>query len=153
MSTPIGVDSDRALRLLEVFHGFERAFARWTQTLIEAEGPTPARLRLLGVLNCKGPMIMCGLCDELGVSARQVTNLVDALEAEGLVRRTPHATDRRATVIEITPPGAMLACASWGPLQQKMAAPFRGLPERDQRELLRLMEALASALREHEQAE
>src|SRR5579883_2211404 len=111
MSTPSRSPSEQAQRLLGVFHAFERSFARWTQSMIEAEGPSPARMRLLGALNCKGPTIMCGLRDELGVSARQVTNLVDALEAEGLVKRAPHATDRRATLVELTPKGSALACA------------------------------------------
>lgn len=151
MSTPTDLPSDSARRLLEVFHTFERSFSRWSQSLIEAEGPSPARMRLLGALHCKGPTIMCGLREELGVTARQVTNLVDALEAEGLVKRTPHASDRRATVVEITPKGATVACASWGPLQRQMAAPFGDLPAADQEELLRLMTALTEALRRREQ--
>lgn len=151
MSTPTEPALDSPRRLLEVFHTFERSFARWSQSLIEAEGPSPARMRLLGALNCKGPTIMCGLRDELGVSARQVTNLVDALEAEGLVKRVPHASDRRATVIEITPRGAALAGATWEPLQAKMSAPFGDLSDDDQRELLRLMEALTDSLRRREQ--
>ncbi|MDR3636103.1 MAG: MarR family winged helix-turn-helix transcriptional regulator [Isosphaeraceae bacterium] len=153
MSSPAPGPSDQALRLLEVFHTYERSFARWTQSLIETESPSPARMRLLGVLNCGGPTIMCGLRDELGVSARQVTNLVDALEAEGLVKRTPHASDRRATVVEITAKGAALACASWGPMQAKMAAPFGELSADDQRELLRLMELLSDAVRRREQGD
>jgi DNA-binding MarR family transcriptional regulator len=32
-----------------------------------------------------------------------VTGLVDALEADGWVTRTPHPDDRRATIISITP--------------------------------------------------
>ena len=31
-----------------------------------------------------------------------VTNIVDRLEADGLVKRTPHPTDRRTTLAEIT---------------------------------------------------
>jgi DNA-binding MarR family transcriptional regulator len=34
-----------------------------------------------------------------------VTNIIDKLEADGLVRRVPHAEDRRATLAEITPAG------------------------------------------------
>lgn len=153
MSSPTHFRPEPAQRLLGVFHTFERSFARWTQSLMETEGPSPARMRLLGALNCKGPTIMCGLRDELGVSARQITNLVDGLEAEGLVKRTPHASDRRATIVEITPKGAALACASWGPLQAKMAEPFSDLSEADQRELLRLMKLLADALRRREHAD
>jgi hypothetical protein len=34
-----------------------------------------------------------------------VTNIVDRLEADGLVRRTPHPSDRRATLVAITEAG------------------------------------------------
>src|SRR5690606_40003864 len=34
-----------------------------------------------------------------------VTNIVDRLEADGLVKRVPHPSDRRATLVEITEPG------------------------------------------------
>src|SRR5258708_4177783 len=119
MSSPQGPPADPALRLLEVLHAFERSFSRWAQSLIEdTGGSSQAQMRLLGVLNCKGPQIMCGLGDELGVTARQVTNLVDALEREGLVLRAAHPTDRRATVIEITPHGAELAARMWRPFQE-----------------------------------
>jgi DNA-binding MarR family transcriptional regulator len=38
-----------------------------------------------------------------------VTVAVDQLEKEGLVKRRPHPTDRRATLIELTPAGRALA--------------------------------------------
>ena len=34
-----------------------------------------------------------------------VTSLVDKLEAAGLIKRTPHLTDRRSMLAEITPAG------------------------------------------------
>ena len=36
---------------------------------------------------------------------RSVTNIVDRLQADGLVRRVPHPTDRRATLVEVTDGG------------------------------------------------
>ena len=38
-----------------------------------------------------------------------MTNIIDKLEADGLVRRVPHSEDRRATLAEITDAGR--ACA------------------------------------------
>jgi DNA-binding MarR family transcriptional regulator len=143
MSSP----PDPALRLVEVHCAFGRAFSRWAHSIIESTGGSPARMRLLGVLHCKGPQIMCDLGDELDVTARQVTNLVDALEAKGLVHRAAHPTDRRATVIEITPQGAELAGKMWRSFQEQVAGLFRDLPQADQRELLRLLETLLDALR------
>lgn len=41
----------------------------------------------------------------LQVHPTSVTNLIDRLEHQGLVRRTSHPTDRRTTLAEITEPG------------------------------------------------
>ena len=43
--------------------------------------------------------------ERLQVHRTSVTNIVDKLEADGLVRRVPHAEDRRAKLAEITPAG------------------------------------------------
>jgi DNA-binding MarR family transcriptional regulator len=83
---------------------------------------------------------------ELDVTARNVTALVDGLEADGLVRRVPHPTDRRATVIELTPAGAGVGCKVLAPFHEKVAGLFRELTPADQRELLRLMESLLVSL-------
>jgi DNA-binding MarR family transcriptional regulator len=43
--------------------------------------------------------------ERLQVHRTSVTNIVDKLEADGLVRRVPHEADRRATLAEITDAG------------------------------------------------
>lgn len=62
-----------------------------------------ARIRVLWELVHLGPSTQQSLALRLGVSPRNVTTLVDALETAGYVRRTPHPTDRRATIVELTP--------------------------------------------------
>jgi DNA-binding MarR family transcriptional regulator len=62
-----------------------------------------ARGRVLWAIRDSGPVLMRGLSDALGVSPRTVTGLVDALEADGWVTRSPHPADRRATIISLTP--------------------------------------------------
>ncbi len=62
-----------------------------------------ARGRVLWALHESGPVVMRALSQALGVSPRTVTGLIDGLEADGWVTRTPHPTDRRATVITLTP--------------------------------------------------
>jgi DNA-binding MarR family transcriptional regulator len=147
MSSPADAQPDPASRLVEILPAVQRAFARWAQSLTESAGSSPARMRLLGVLHCKGPQIMSELGDELGVRARQVTNLVDALEREGLVRRVAHPSDRRATIIEATAAGLQQAEQLCQPFHQTLAGLYRELPEADQRELLRLLESLLDLLR------
>ena len=146
MSSPPAQNPDSALRLAERIHLLVLAFKRWVQSLCDGDGVSPARLRLLGVLHCRGPQIMSEVSDELGVTARNVTALVDGLESEGLVRRAPHPTDRRATVIELTAQGMATATALLQTFTEKTAGLFRDLPEADQAELLRLVDALLAAL-------
>jgi DNA-binding MarR family transcriptional regulator len=43
--------------------------------------------------------------DRLQLHPTSVTNIVDRLQGDGLVRRVPHPTDRRATLVEITEAG------------------------------------------------
>ena len=95
-----------ARRLVEVFDTTGAAYVKWVHSRQLESGVSYARLRLLGVLHVQGPQIMSGLREDLGVSARYVTSLVNGLERDGLVRRVPHPTDRRATVIEATAKGA-----------------------------------------------
>ena len=108
---------------------------------------TYARMRLLGTLHCGGPQIMTSISDELGVTRRNVTALVDALEEEGLVRRKPHPTDRRATVIEMTTQGERMMERIYDEHRAAVAELFAGLGEEDREELSRMLGALREALR------
>ncbi|HEU4806819.1 MAG TPA: MarR family transcriptional regulator [Homoserinimonas sp.] len=62
---------------------------------------TTARTHLLWTLRT-GPMTQQALATALEVSPRNITGLVDALEASGYVARGAHPTDRRATVVSLT---------------------------------------------------
>jgi DNA-binding MarR family transcriptional regulator len=62
-----------------------------------------ARGRVLWALQESGPVLMRALSQALGISPRTVTGLVDALEADGWVTRSPHPADRRATIISLAP--------------------------------------------------
>ena len=101
MSTRPGAPD--AAEAAEATMTFVLAFDAWMRRASVANaGESVARLRLLNTLHCEGPQKMADLAGALGVTPRNVTALVDALEADGLVRRTPHPTDRRVTIIEIT---------------------------------------------------
>jgi DNA-binding MarR family transcriptional regulator len=65
-------------------------------------GLTPARTHLLWELFQRGPTTQRLLADALGVSARNVTGLVDGLEETGFVTREPHPQDRRAALVTLT---------------------------------------------------
>ena len=58
----------------------------------------------------------------LQVHQTSVTNAVDRLEAAGLVARTPHPTDRRATLVELSPAGLALAEEATAALNEQVFA-------------------------------
>lgn len=136
-----------ARELVSAFGAFGPAYLKWLHAQARDQGVTYARMRTLHILHGKGPQIMSGLRDHLGVTARSVTALVDALEAEGLVRRVPHPTDRRATIVELTSEGQATIKGQFEAHAQRAADLFDRLPESDQRELLRIMRALGHELR------
>jgi len=124
----------------------ERAFTKWADAQMGGTGLSPARVRLLSVLHCDGPQTMGVLGERLGVTARNITTLVDALEGDGSVRRLPHPTDRRATVVELTPAGREAVERCFGPFVEALSGLFNELPEADRRELVRLLEAVSTLL-------
>jgi DNA-binding MarR family transcriptional regulator len=65
-------------------------------------GLTTSRTHLLWELHRMGPSTQQALAAALKVSPRNVTGLVDALEAAGFVQRGQHPTDRRATLVTLT---------------------------------------------------
>lgn len=68
-------------------------------------GLTPARTHLLWELFHRGPTTQKVLADVLGVTARNVTGLVDGLAESGYVTREPYPGDRRATLVTLTDRG------------------------------------------------
>lgn len=81
------------------------------QSGLAERGLTVARATLLWQLQLGGPSTQHSLSRALRVTPRNITGLVDALEAHGLVARKPHPSDRRATIVSLTAKGTDLARA------------------------------------------
>ena len=94
--------SEVVMTLIATSHRLQRIFntrlSRQKGT-VKLSGP---RLRLLLAVEEVGRLRMGDLAEDLGITARTVTTLVDALEREGLLARLPDPTDRRATLLELT---------------------------------------------------
>jgi DNA-binding MarR family transcriptional regulator len=90
--------------------GLERD--RMRAALARAADITATDLDALEHLEADQPLTQRQLGDRLSLTSGAVTMLVDRLERAGWVRRRPHPTDRRATLLELsetaprrTPPG------------------------------------------------
>lgn len=85
-------------RLLQIGDLFQKDMAR----AFDGTTLTTSRAHLLWMLQHAGPSTQQTLAQLCEVSPRNITGLVDALEQSGHVRRTPHPTDRRAVIVELT---------------------------------------------------
>jgi DNA-binding MarR family transcriptional regulator len=111
-------------------------------------GMTYARGRVVAALHVSGPVLMRALSDAVGVSPRTITGLTDALEADGWVQRRAHPTDRRATLVALTP-AAETAFARLLEMYSELARDMlAGVPEADQQCALRVIDHVTGRLGE-----
>ncbi len=68
-------------------------------------GLSRARTSVLWALHQRGPSTQRELADLIGVTPRNVTGLLDGLEADGFAERGRHPTDRRASLVRLTGKG------------------------------------------------
>ncbi len=106
---------------------------------------TPVQYGLLTALSIRGRLDQGSLGVELGIDRTNVADVLIRLEARGLLRREPDATDRRAKLASLTPKGRQLTArmfASMQRAQDRLLAPL-SQKERDgfMATLVRLIEA------------
>jgi len=119
------------VELADATMDFVLALDAWMKKAsVSNAGESVARLRLLNELHCNGPRKMVDLADSLGVTPRNVTALVDALEAEEMVKRTAHPTDRRITMVEITG-GSVSVEQQVDALRRAIAELFAGVSDQE----------------------
>lgn len=68
-------------------------------------GLSRARLSALSVVVFRGPLTLGALAEAEGVRSATMSGIVNGLERDGLVRRRPHGSDRRAVSVEATAAG------------------------------------------------
>jgi DNA-binding MarR family transcriptional regulator len=76
-----------------------------------AAGASLARTKILQVVVGRGPVTQAQLAAELGLAARSVGQAVEAMEREGVVRRSSAVGDRRAKVVTTTEEGVRALAA------------------------------------------
>jgi DNA-binding MarR family transcriptional regulator len=94
-------------------------------------GVGPARLSALSVVVYGGPLTLGALARAERVRSPTMTGIVQALEVDGLVRRTPGTADRRTVLIEATDRGRRLLDEARRRRVADLAALLRQLPRQE----------------------
>ena len=124
----------------------EQIFLARVDEILRPLGLTFARYEALVLLSFsrRGSLPLSVVGQRLQVHPTSVTNTVDRLEAQGLVRRVPHPTDRRTTLAEITEAGREVVAQATVELNHKVFA-ATGLTQTDLSDLFRLLRKLRRA--------
>lgn len=112
----------------------------------EALGISAPRLSALSALVANGPMRIGELAHAEQVEPPTMTRLVDALERDGYVRRSPDPDDARAITVEVTERGREALLEGRRRRVEAFSALLASLPQKDLAQLARGVAALERAL-------
>ncbi len=152
MATPFIMDPHKQLadceRAAEALRDYYLRAHRLVDRLMMAHGTSLARTKLLLLVARDGPVRSTDIASALGQAPRTVTEAIDGLERDGLVRRDPDPDDRRAKRISVTAAGKAAIAASEPIRNRFLLDVFGVLDEHERGELVRLTDKLSARIEE-----
>lgn len=125
-------------------------------TVVASRGVTVSEWRVLATLSGAEPVSIGSLARHAVMKQPTLTRVLDRMESRGQIERIPHDTDRRITLISITPEGERLV----GGLielallhERRVLEPFGLAQSTELKAILKQMIALHEGLEEDEAAE
>ena len=98
-------------------------------------GITPSQLSALVSIDRGGPLPLRELAAHENIAPSTLTRIVNALEQDGLIDRRPDPTDRRVTLVGLSPSGRRLLADARERSAAYLAQRLAALPPREQRAL------------------
>jgi DNA-binding MarR family transcriptional regulator len=108
-------------------------------------GLSMARTKVLMRLREQGPTRQNVLAANFGLAPHSITDIVDALERQGLAERRPDAADRRAKLVAITDAGEACLGVASATRERLLKQIFGALSQEDRVTLVRLLDVLDDA--------
>jgi DNA-binding MarR family transcriptional regulator len=138
--------------IVDRINGINRRIRRMLDETLDEHGLSSGEWHALGKLARapNGRRAAGELAAAVELSSAAMTNRLDRLEKEGLVRRVPDERDRRSVQIEVTPAGKALYERAVGAQAAKEAIVAEALTARQQDELNDLLRRLMIAFERRE---
>lgn len=114
---------------------------------LQARGLTRARANALWEMARHASLTQRQIADLLHVTPRNITKLVDALERDGFVTRTGHASDRRAVLVHLTKKGEAAAARMESEANALAHELFGDLSPADVATVIRALDHVATRVR------
>lgn len=119
---------------------------RLMDRIMTERGASFARTRLLAYIAREGAVRSIDLASSFGYAPRTITEAIDGMERDGLVRRHPDPDDRRAKRISLTPAGAAAASAAEEAKREYLGTVFDILAADEREQIVRLIGKLNGRL-------
>lgn len=113
-------------------------------------GLTTPKMRALAVLSVKDGLLISQLAVHAIVEQSTLSRALDALQADGLIRRETDSDDSRATRIFITDPGRGAFETLWPHMAESYLAMFRGVSEAEERAFVATLQKIHANIRKHD---
>lgn len=131
------------IRLLGVTRGAESHLREFLR--VDHDTTLPRFDVLAALYRRRDGVTMSELSRMLLVSNGNATTVVDRLESDGHVRRTPSETDRRTVFVALTPPGVTLFERLADEHEREISRLFGGLSEADLDRLTEILKRMGGA--------
>ncbi|WP_410809512.1 MarR family winged helix-turn-helix transcriptional regulator [Micromonospora sp. 067-2] len=128
--------------LAETFWAVAARLRRQARESLEPWDVTPSQSRALGVLARHGLVRPGTLAEHLHIAPRSATEVVDDLQARGLVERRPDPADRRATLVALTDEGTRISAAIRAARRVEADRFFGHLAPADREQFTRILRTL-----------
>lgn len=142
MMVPVASGTDQLTLCLQRF-GLARDKMR--AALAKRARIAESDLDALEFLEAEGPLTQRELGDRLSLSSGAVTMLVDRLELAGWVRRRPHPSDRRYTLLELSPEANQAAPPELARFHRAVSSVAAAVPSRHRAAITAFLEEAAEA--------
>jgi DNA-binding MarR family transcriptional regulator len=113
-------------------------------------GLSTPKMRALAVLAVIDGLQSRQLAVYAVVEQSTLSRALDALVAEGMVRREADPADSRATRIYITDPGRAAFEVLWPRMAESYGGMFRGIPDEERRAFVATLQKLLNNIRRHD---
>jgi DNA-binding MarR family transcriptional regulator len=133
---------DRDESLADAFRSVNRLLRQAAVQSLARWEITPSQFRALRVLMHHGALRPSVLSEKLGIAPRSTTEVLDGLEAKGLIERRPDPQDRRATLVGPTEQGSVVGEQIRQARGNESERVFAKLSPDDRAELARILATL-----------
>jgi DNA-binding MarR family transcriptional regulator len=142
----VAVNDVSALEVGQAYFELYHHLHRLVDQTMSSAGLSLARAKVLMRLSEGGPMNQATLAGLLGFAPRSVTDVVDALERDGMVARTEDKHDRRARIVALTPAGHDAFAIAELTKRKAMDEIFGSLSARERASLVALLTTIRTNL-------